>query len=103
MRPTKVVIAGAEWAIKWVPYLPDGEDGMTTDSDRTIKIKAEKDANESFLRQLLVHEAIHACAFTAGGHWPTEEEHAVRLLERPLTSLFEDKRNAKFVAYLMGE
>lgn len=103
MRPKRVVIAGAVWAIKWVPWLPDAESGLTTDCDRTIKIKAEKDADEAFLRQVLVHEAIHACAFTAGGHWPSEEEHAVRLLERPVTSLFEDKRNAAFVAYLMGE
>jgi hypothetical protein len=87
------------WTIQWVEVLPDDDNGITVDSERTIKIKT-KDATEPFLRQCLIHEVLHACCFAVGGHWPSEEEHAVRLLERPAMSLFDDERNAGLIRWL---
>jgi hypothetical protein len=98
-RPDTVWLAGAQWTIKWAAVLPHSIYGSTTDSERVIRIQTGE-ATESFLRQLLVHEILHAAAFSCGGHWPTEEEHVVRLLERPLTSLFDDPRNAPVLAWL---
>jgi hypothetical protein len=98
-RPSEVWLAGTRWRIQWPEILEEADAGVTTDSDRLIKVKT-KDCCEAFLKQAFLHEMLHACCFTQGGHWPTDEEHAVRLLERPLASLFEDERNAPLVRWL---
>ena len=92
-RPEEVWLAGTRWTIQWVDVLQDGDNGITTDSDRLIRIAAPKGVDESFLRQVAIHEITHAAVFAVGGHWPSEEEHGVRLLERPMLSLFDDERN----------
>lgn len=98
-RPTEVWLAGCRWEIQWHPVLPDSDAGVTTDADRLIKLQT-KDGTEPFLRQTLLHELLHAACFSCGGQWPTDEEPAVRLLERPLVSLFEDERNRPLVKWL---
>ncbi len=98
-RPGEAWLAGVRWTIRWVDVLAEEDNGITTDSEREIKIRM-KDCTETFLKQVLIHELLHASCFTCGGHWPSEEEHAVRMLERPLMSLFEDERNAALIRWL---
>lgn len=101
-RPTQVWLAGVEWTLCWCEILEEADNGVTTDIDRRIRIRT-KGATEAYLKQTLVHEILHGACFSVGGHWPSEEEHAVRLLELPLTSLFTDKRNGPLVRWLQRE
>ena len=101
-RPTSMWLAGTRWTIKWVEVLAEDDSGITTDSDRLIKVQVGAEpAEESFLKQVLVHELLHGAAFAVGGGWPKEEEDCVRMLEWPLTSLFEDVRNKPLLRWLM--
>jgi hypothetical protein len=102
VRPKEVWLAGIKWKIRFVQVLPDSDSGITTDSDRLIQV-AVAGAVEGFIRQTLMHEILHACVFTVGGAWPPSEESAVRLLERPLTSLFADERNIPLRRWLEEE
>lgn len=53
-----------------------------------------------WLQSVLLHEVMHACVAANGGHWPADEEFGVRLLEVPILSLFQDRRNDPVVRWL---
>lgn len=97
-RPTTVKIGPCNWPITYVKQIGNNEAGITYQLEHRIEICSNMP--EDGIKATLIHEILHAIAWTYGFHLPNrnQEEAAVSLFAVPLLTFLRE--NTKIVQYL---